>query len=389
MKIDHQFDVVRITILKQSSDGQPFWPIPNPPPPTIDACREFSVESSMNMKHYVFRLPGQHNIARGDLLINAPSIIGDSHWVHCSWCHLVEYVSVDNTSCLVVAKQISCYDVVKLPDRIYITNDDFIKLHKPNPIHDLDAFVASLTIRKICQSHPGFVILKQSSDGQSFWLIPSLLPPKAYTHLVWESMHYHLFRLFVQHIECGDLLIGRDSSYYLVKQVSIKETSCFVFAESVDVVQLPDRIYLENDFIQLHKPKPIHDLAKFVASVTIGDLFDNRWPFKINRTNANIYIFRDADFIFYVGSSNNVYQRICAHLGIKGNGHFELRTLVADNWPNSQNWNIDLYRVNSTNVGDLVRHEMQIIRRLRPIINVHGNPCPMPLPMRYKWRLRQ
>jgi hypothetical protein len=159
-----------------------------------------------------------------------------------------------------------------------------------------------------------------------------------------------------------------------------------VFTESVDVVKLPDRIYLENDFFQLNKPKSIDDLAEFVASLTIEDVFAKRWSPKNNR--ANIYIFRDADVIFYVGSSANVYDRIRAHLGIKmkSNGHFELNTLVEDNLPDSRNWNIDLYRV--TNAGDLIRREMQIIKRLCPIINVHGNPCPTPLPMRYKWRWR-
>jgi len=386
--LDHQLKhPIRVVILKKSPDGLSFWPIPDPPPPTIDAYCEFSLESPI--KYYVFRLPGRHNIACGDLLINAPSMIEDLHWVYCSWCHLIEYVSVDNTSYVVVAKQISCYDVVKLPDRIYLTNDDFIKLHKPNPIDNLDAFIASLTIKETFNHHPKFAILKQLSDSHPFWPIPNPLFFKECAHLVWKSMYYHLFCLLGQHnISQNDLLIERKLYYYLVKQVSFRKTFCFVFAESVDVVEWHDKIYLEKDFIQLHKPNPIDDLAEFVASITIGDIFDNRWPFKTNRANANIYIFRDKDIILYVGSSNNVYQRIRAHLGIKmrNSGNFKLYVLIKNNLPNSRNWNIDLYRVNSTKVGDLVRSEMQIIKRLRPIINKHGNPCPMPLPIRYKWR---
>ena len=391
MKTAHDYqlkDSVRLVVLKQSSDGQPFWPIPDPLPPTIDACCEFFVKFST--KYFVFRLPGQYDIACGDLLVDALSTIGDSYWVYCSWCYLVEYVSADNTSCLVVAKQIGVRDSVKLPDRIYLTNDDFIKLHKPNPIGDLDAFVASLTTRKIFNSHLEFAIFKQSSDSYLFWPILSPLPSKACAYSVWGSARYHIFRIFEQNnILCNNLLIDRNLYYYLVKQVSVKENSCFVFAESVDVVKLPDRIYLENDFIQLHKPKPIHDLAEFVASVTIGDMFDNRWPFKINRTDANIYIFRDKDIIFYVGSSTNVYKRIRAHIGIKmkSNGHFGINTLVEDNLPDSRNWNIDLYR--AKNAADLLRCEMQIIKRLCPVINEHGNPCPMPLLTRYKWRLQR
>ena len=382
---DYQLKPVRVVILKQSLDGQPFWPIPDPLPPTIDAYCEFSLESPI--KYYVFRLPGRHNITRGDLLINAPSMIGDSHWVYCSWCYLIEYVSVDNTSHVVVAKQISCYDVVKLPDRIYLTNDDFIKLHKPNPIDNLDAFIASLTIRETFNPHPRFAILKQLSDSPPFWPIPNPLFLKECAHLVWKSMHYHLFCLLGQHdISRHDLLIDRKLYYYLVKQVSVRETSCFVFAEPVDVVELHDKIYLEKDFIQLHKPKPIDDLAEFVASLTIGDVFADQWP--PEHKHANIYIFRDEDVILYVGSSTNVYNRVRAHIGIKmrNSGNFKLYVLIKNNLPDSRSWNIDLYRVKSTNVGDLVRGEMKIIQRLCPIINVHGNPCPMPLSTRYKYK---
>ena len=380
---DHQLKrPVKLVVIKQSLDGQPFWPIPNPPPPTIDACCEVFAEYS------VFSLPKQHKISRGDLLIDIPSMIQDSYWAYCSWCYLVEYVSIDNTSCVVIAKQVNIHDIVKLPDRIYLTNDDFIKLHKPNPIDDLDAFIASLTIKETFNSHPRFAILKQLSDNHTFWPVPSPLFLKECAHLVWKSMRYYLFCLFGQHsISYNDLLIDRKLYYYLVKQVSVRETFCFAFTESVDVVKLHDKIYLENDFIQLHKPKPIDDLAEFVASLTIKDVFANQWPSESNL--ANIYIFRDKDIIFYVGSSTNVYNRVRAHLGIKmrNSGNFKLYVLIKNNLPNSRNWNIDLYRVNSTSVGDLVRYEMQIIKRLCPIINAHGNHHPMPLPMRYKWHM--
>ena len=382
--LDHQLKhPVRVVILKKSPDGLPFWPIPDPLPPTIDARREYQ-----SFGYDVFSLPGQHNIERGDLLIDNPRpySMRASYWVYCSYGYLVEDVSVENASCIVVAKELGIYDGVKLPDRIYLAND-FIKLHKPNPIDDLDAFVASLTTREICQPRPKFAIIKQSPDGYPFWPIPSSLPPKAEARLVWESMNYHLFCLLGQHnIVCNDLLIGRQSSYYLVKQVSIKENYCFVFVESADVVKLPDRIYLKNDFIQLHEPEPIDDLAEFVASLTIGDVFADQWP--PEHKHANIYIFRDEDVILYVGSSTNVYNRIRAHVGIREGGHFMLNTLVQDNLPGSRNWNIDLYMVNSTTFGNLMRYEMQIIKRLCPIINKHGNPCPIPLPMRYKWRWR-
>jgi len=376
---DHQLKYpVRVVILKQSPDGQPFWPIPDPPPPTIDARCESSL----------FHLSGRYDIACGDLLIDNPSSISNPHWVNNARCHLVEYVGAGKTFGFVVAKLFNYYDVVKLSDRIYLAND-FIKLYKPNPIDDLDAFVASLTKRESYQSRPRFAILKQSPDGQPFWPIPSPLPPKADACLVWNSGPYYLFRFPGQHnIIRGDLLMGY-SDHYIVEQVSIKKTSCLVFTEPIDVVELPNRIYLKEDFIRLHKPDPIDDLVEFVASLTIDDVFADHWP--PEHEHANIYIFRDADVIFYVGSSpKSVYNRIRAHLGIGIYfGHFELHTLVEDNLPNSRNWNIDLYRVNSTNVSDILRCERQIIQRLCPIVNIQGNPFPMPLPMRYKWRLRR
>ena len=262
-------------------------------------------------------------------------------------------------------------------------------------IEYLVGFFASLNIVKrietttIRNARLKFAILKQSSNEQLFWSIPSSFLPKVNARCVWKSNPCYLFVFPGQNdIVCGDLLTGH-SGYYLVEHVKVEKYLCIVFAESVDIVQMLDRVYLTDDFIQLHKQKPIDDLVEFVAGLTINDVFADQWPPEHER--ANIYIFRDADVIFYVGSSpKSVYNRIRAHLGIGiCFGHFELYTLVENNLPNSRNWNIDLYRVNSTNVSDILRCERQIIQRLCPIVNIQGNPCPMPLPMRYKWRLRR
>jgi len=235
-------------------------------------------------------------------------------------------------------------------------------------------------------------ILKQSPDGQPFWPITSPPSPKVSARHAWLDGGFDLFLFPGQHnILRGDLLTGY-SGYYLVRHVSAEGNSRLVLAESIfhkHVVRFSDRIYLRYDFIQVHKPKPIDDLAEFLASLTIGDAFADRWPPESDR--ASIYIFRDADVIFYVGSSaTSVYNRVRAHLGIDPLrcGEFALTDLVHDNLPNSRSWNIDLYKVYSTNVGDILHHEAQIIRRLCPIINRQYNPCPMPLPMRYKWRWR-
>jgi hypothetical protein len=237
-----------------------------------------------------------------------------------------------------------------------------------------------------------FAVLKQSPDGQPFWPITSPPPPKVSARRALLNGRAELFLFPGQHdISRGDLLTGY-SGYYLVRHVRVEGNSCLVLAAWIfhkHIVRLPDRIYLKHDFVKVHKPKPIDDLAAFLASLTIGDAFADRWPPESDR--ANIYIFRDADVIFYIGSSaTSVYNRVRAHLGIDPLrcGEFALTDLVHDNLPDSRSWKIDLYKVYSTNVGDILRHEAQIIRRLCPIINKQYNPCPMPLPMHYKWRWR-
>ena len=350
---------VRLVILKQSPDSQPFWHIPDPLPPVINARCEPPL----------FQLPGRHDISRGDLLVTNPSYISELYWINCSYCYLVEYVSIKNASSLVIA---SLYNFIKLGNCVYIE-------------YDLAGFFASLT--KIHNSSLlRFAILKRS-PGRSFWPIPNPLPFRSDAVLLRKNKHDYLFVFLVQHdIVCGDLLTDCYSNYYLVRQVSFfAENYCIVFAELIDVVKLSDRVYF-NNFIESHKPKPIDNLAEFVASLTIGDVFADQWPPEHER--ANIYIFRDANVIFYVGSSKNVYKRIRAHLGIrmKSSGHPDLYDLVNDNLPDSLNWNIDLYRVKKTYVGDILSCESAIIYRLCPVINQQSNPLPMLLPIRYKWR---
>ena len=315
----------------------------------------------------MFCLQGQHDIACGDLLVSDPNWISypcDEICYAGFYCHLVEYVSIENDSSFVIAKQL--YDAIKLPHCIFFGDE-------------LDRFCANLT-KTSHSSRFEFAILKRK--GLSFWAILDSLPFKSDAYLMWESKPYYLFVFPGQHdIVRGNLLTDW-SRYYLVRDVS---HDCFVLAELIDVVKLSDRVYF-NNFIESHKPKPIDDLAEFVASLTIGDVFADQWPPEHER--ANIYIFRDANVIFYVGSSKNVYKRIRAHLGIrmKSSGHPDLYDLVNDNLPDSLNWNIDLYRVKKTYVGDILSCESAIIYRLCPVINQQSNPLPMLLPIRYKWR---
>jgi len=357
---------VRLVILKQSPDGQPFWPIPDPPPPTINACCDRSDS--------VFCLQGQHDIACGDLLVSNPSLISCpcDEICYAGICHLVEYVSIENDSSFVIAKQL--YDAVKLPHCIFFGDE-------------LDRFCANLT-KTSHSSRFEFAILKRK--GLSFWAILDSLPFRSDAYLMWESKPYYLFVFPGQHdIVRGNLLTDW-SRYYLVRDVSY---DCFVLAELIDVVESPDRVYF-NNFIE-YKPEPIDDLVEFVASLTINDVLADHWPPEHER--ANIYIFRDADVIFYVGSSprGKVYNRVRAHIKTKSGGHSSLHELVKNNMPDSLNWNIDLYRVKKTYIRDLLGEsasiigiESNIIRRLRPVINQQFNPCPTPLPIRYEWRWR-
>jgi hypothetical protein len=408
---DYQLKPVRVVILKQSPDGQPFWPIPDPLPPAIDAYRE---------SYTLFRLPRQYDISCGDLPVKSPSLISDSYGVYYAglsaidayckssitpsvfrllgqydiacgdllvsdpnWisysrdkicypglnCHLVEHVSIENDSSFVIAK--SLYDAIILPNCICLDN------------------LASLT--KIPHSSRLRLAILKQSRGRSFWPISDSLPLRDDVRLVWESKPYYLFVFPGQHdILCGDLLTDCHSRYYFVRQVSF---DYLVFAELIDVVKFPDRVYFNNF---LHEPEPIDDLVEFVASLTIGDVFADHWPPEHER--ANIYIFRDADVIFYVGSSprGKVYNRVRAHIKTRSGGHSDLHDLVKNNMPDSLNWNIDLYRAKKTYISDLLGEsasiigiESNIIRRLHPVINQQFNPCPTPLPIRYEeWRWR-
>ena len=367
---DHQLKyATRVVILKQSPDGQPFWPIPDPLPPAIDA--------RFDRSNSVFCLQGQHDIACGDLLVSNPSLISYSCDEICYaglYCHLVEYVSIENDSSFVIAKQL--YDAIRLPHCIFFGDE-------------LDRFCANLT-KTFHSSRFEFAILKRK--GLSFWAILDSLPLRNDAYLMWESKPYYLFVFPGQHdIVRGNLLTDW-SRYYFVRDVS---HDCFVLAELIDVVKLPDRVYF-NNFIELHKPEPIDDLVEFVASLTINDVLADHWPPEHER--ANIYIFRDADVIFYVGSSprGKVYNRVRAHIKTKSGGHSNLHDLVKNNMPDSLNWNIDLYRAKKTYISDLLGEsasiigiESNIIRRLRPVINQQFNPCPTPLTIRYEeWRWR-
>jgi len=359
---DHQLKyATHVVILKQSPDSQPFWPIPDPLPPAIDARCDRS--------NSVFCLQGQHDIACGDLLVSDPNWISypcDEICYAGFYCHLVEYVSIENDSSFVIVKQL--YDVIKLPHCIFFGDE-------------LDRFCANLT-KTSHSSRFEFAILKRK--GLSFWAILDSLPFRSDAYLMWESKPYYLFVFPRQHdIVRGNLLTDW-SRYYLVRDVSY---DCFVLSELIDVVESPDRVYF-NNFIESHKSKPIDDLAEFVASLTINDVLADHWPPEHER--ANIYIFRDADVIFYVGSSprGKVYNRVRAHIKTKSGGHSSLHYLVKNNMPDSLNWNIDLYRVKKTYVGDILSCESAIIYRLCPVINQQFNPYPTPLPIRYERRWR-
>jgi hypothetical protein len=101
-----KWHAVRLAILKQSPDGQPFWPITSSPPPKVSArC------ALLNGRANLFLFPGQHNILRGDLLTGY------------SGYYLVRHVSAEGNSCLVLADSIFHKHVVRLPDRIYLKHD--------------------------------------------------------------------------------------------------------------------------------------------------------------------------------------------------------------------------------------------------------------------------
>src|SRR6266487_456364 len=58
-----------------------------------------------------------------------------------------------------------------------------------------------------------------------------------------------------------------------------------------------------------------------------------------------LYVYRDAETIFYVGQSVDPQRRLYEHLGIRGawQGGDDVGQIMHDNYPASLSWTVELY----------------------------------------------
>jgi hypothetical protein len=103
-----------------------------------------------------------------------------------------------------------------------------------------------------------------------------------------------------------------------------------------------------------------------------------------------LYLIHDGETVFYVGQSQNPYNRFLAHMGLAGrNAPSEVGTFIRENAPASGDWTFEQYTLEDCsqvieacrNVDDA---EEALIKLYRPYFNAAANPDPVPLPARYK-----
>lgn len=118
-----------------------------------------------------------------------------------------------------------------------------------------------------------------------------------------------------------------------------------------------------------------------------------------NPLDCCLYVVRDGDTVFYVGSTGRgVFSRLLWHVG-EGEwgrrGLSSLGDLITENAPESDLWQVDCYTL--IEIKQTVERqfpgragygvglaEKALIRELRPCLNATYNENPSPLPQHYK-----
>ncbi len=97
-------------------------------------------------------------------------------------------------------------------------------------------------------------------------------------------------------------------------------------------------------------------------------------------SGCGVYVFRDGDEVFYVGkSSTDLPARLRDHFGYSGLPRSDIGTFLWINEPESNNWNIDVYW------SEFLDHlEIDLIKSLRPYLNISYNESHNPLPSKYR-----
>ncbi len=131
-----------------------------------------------------------------------------------------------------------------------------------------------------------------------------------------------------------------------------------------------------------------------MLTITIADLFDNTLP-ESGWGKFCVYIFRDNDFVLYVGKTeNNIIDRLEAHLGITYRSQSLVGKLIEDNAPESHQWQIDLLTLDdcapfiarhfpTSKETDVRLAEQAMILEYCPPLNRESNPHARALPSAY------
>ena len=108
---------------------------------------------------------------------------------------------------------------------------------------------------------------------------------------------------------------------------------------------------------------------------------------KIKSGDHRLYVVSDGDLVLYVGKSTDPIDRIQAHCG---GGRFGwagaslLGETIKDNLPESRTWTVTMYTLPECQTRDMDMAEQELIRVMRPCLNVSYNSNGQTLPEKYR-----
>jgi hypothetical protein len=133
-----------------------------------------------------------------------------------------------------------------------------------------------------------------------------------------------------------------------------------------------------------------------VYTISVLDVLEDNLP-DTGLQKYRIYIFRDQNFVFYVGKTEQyIVDRLAEHLGLTYRDASLMGQLVEDNTPLSYAWQIDLLTLDDC-LPCVQRHfpnaridvrlaELATIAEFSPALNSESNPNPHALPTQYTAR---
>jgi len=101
----------------------------------------------------------------------------------------------------------------------------------------------------------------------------------------------------------------------------------------------------------------------------------------------DLYLFREADVVFYVGQSALAFERVWEHLRRGFRGGSLVGRFILCNWPTSLSYDIELISSHAEQFATMgyqrLAAEGYLIQRFAPCFNEALNKQPTPLPQRY------